>query len=924
MSAIFLLDNHRQRRYFFVLSSKFITAVYTAPLKAVSITRQGECHMDQAVVTFTEHPLNAFCTQLIESAATYAASRFHYEVTVEHVLIKLLECHGGDSEYIFRTFKINTNELRQIALQAVAKLRVGSQGKPSFSALLTEWLDLAWNTNAAQYREMSMRSVALIDALVDMKNVIPFLMQSDVMINISLDKLRRDYRQILRSSCETSVVSISPSVQYDTDRTITNDQKLMLQSFTNFTKIIQLSATETIVGRQDELHELINILCQYHKNNPILIGDVGVGKSTLMRGLAAKINSGEIPADLRNRQLQLLDNRCLLGKQGNEKIQLITAVIEKVTAATMPSILVIDDVQELFDFLGDALVNDFLRLLINAVIEKKLRFIVTITPEIFRQKIKINAELMKYLVPLNIREPSKEIAVMMLNSQREQLQKHHNILITDDAIVTAVALADRYLPQKKLPEKALIVLDAACSRVRTSQVIAPSRIEAAKGNIAALEQRLENIYAELRNGIIGRENVLGELQTELDERNTELSILEQQWSREQEIVGHIQQNRSQLRTMQNTQNEAELLELKVATLLAQEELTELQGKQPMVRIEVDENTIAEVIGDWTGFSPEKIQQIAKQDNQQLLHRLTQKVIGQEKALMQIVQLLQTRPLLFTSSQAPLGAFLLAGPRGVGKSLTASVLAELLLGDQEFLLTIDFKAYQQIASVGLLRDKLMLLMKHRTYAVILCQEIEAAHPAVLQLIGDVINSGICNNDNGDSVSFKQCIFMLTTIIDNKDMSKINYLHDEKRDQLKNYLLQHFSAHLLASVQTIVYNNLSPAALAKITAHKLNLLAQRLQDSYQILFQYTPDVVDLIIAQMMPADFGALFIEQIIHQQLIPLLSEYLTDECRDEERTHRRNHAKILTIFVDDTECLACEWREIEQFDAYQPSNSFSV
>lgn len=900
--------------------------------------------MDQPVATFTNHPLNPLCTQLIEAAATYAASRFHYEVTIEHVLIKLLECHGGDSEHIFRIFKVNTSDLRQIALQAVAKLRVGSQGKPTFSLLLTECLDLAWTIAATQYHEPAMRSLVLLDALVEMKNSIPFLANTDVLNGVSLDRLRRDYRHLLRSSSESSVISIAPVSHYDVEKTITPTIPVTAPLLHEVTKTINTTEIEPIVGRQNEIHELINILCHYHKNNPILVGDAGVGKSTLIKGLAARIASGEIPDDLKNKQLQLLDKRYFQEGTWRDKLKLFSGLTERLVVSSQSSILVIDDIQELFAMIGITHVADLLRIIANVLAEKKLRLIMTITIETFNNFITLNAELLKYILPLNICEPTYETAIMMLTSQREQLQKHHNILITDKAIVTAVTMTDRYFPQRRLPEKALAVLDAACARVRTSRVIAPPRIEAAKSTVASLEQRLESIYGELRNGITGREKVIGELQTKLDDKNVELSALQQRWLREQEIVDHIQQNRSQIRSMQGSQNDVELLELKVATVLAQEELTELQGKQPMVRIEVDENTVAEVVADWTGFSVDKIQQITIKDNHQILQRLTQKIVGQEKALNQLVQLLQSRPLLFADKNAPLGVFLLAGPHGVGKSSTASVLADLLFGDKQFLQTLDFKLYQQINCVVWLRDKLLAMMKQRTHAVILCKDIEYAHPAVLQVLSDIITTGIYRDDAGVVINFKQTVFVLTSIIDNKQMLKMNSKIEETRSgyslqddhyqsgmnvyqndqQIKSYLLQHFSPSLLANVHIIAYNQLHNTALAKIVTLKLQTLAKQLQNSYQFLFQYMPDVIDYIVQQSASAEYGAWFIDQFLQQQLVPMLLDYLAESAKEIDMTKQHQSSKILTVLIDESGALACEWRELHHNDIFLSGRNLDI
>lgn len=890
--------------------------------------------MEKAAVGVSSYHLNSFCTHVIESAATYAASRFHYEVTIEHVLIKLLEAHGGDCEQIWRYFKVDQSELRQIILHAIARLRVGNQSKPTFSPHLTDWLNQAWTINSHFYHEPAIRSAMLVDTLIEISESLSFLQNSTVLENISLEKLRRNSHDILRHSSESkhSLVRFSHNTieeHNQSNQIITNDLSRAL--FDVLAKI-RNDPLNPVVARHLEIHQLINILSRQNRHHPLIIGESGVGKTSVINGLVMRICSGDIPHYFENIRVMQLDKRFLQVNQ-NYLDQLKT-IITTLKANDQKAILIIDDVHELFNNDG-ANNNQLLNYLAFEMSSHNLQFILSTTHTNYHKLFIHHTEFIKNMHLTQIQQPTVEAAIMMLNSQRELLQKNYHILVTDEAVATAVYLSQRYINHRYLPEKAITVLDAAAALAHNSQVSSPLRIEEFKGHIACLEQRLENIYAELRNGITGREKVLGAIQTELDEKNTEVAMIQQQWQREKEIVDTIHQNRQQLQNMISSRSEAEMLELKVATLLAQEELVELQGENPIVHIEVNKNTVADVIAEWVDIPRVTLQQIIN-NNSNLIHRLARDILNQDDALNYIVQNFEIKYLRLINKSLPLGAFLFAGPPGVGKTITAHVLARELFGSENLLMTIDLKLYHHAKSISAFQKQLITLREQREYGIILCEDIDKAHPVILQILCDVFQNGYFCKEGGEKINFQQTLFILTTTLLREETSKLtatssfgnssltaldppgarnnsNFYSDRCDEQLSDYqevcdkinnqLCCYLPHSLLANVNVVAYRSLDRTALTKIVSQKLQKIIYDLQQQRQIIFQCNSSIVNFLTEECAKYDAGAWFINAVIEEKLLPAIAKQLLNNS-DENIS-----VKILTAAVDESGNTQVEWRE---------------
>lgn len=892
--------------------------------------------MEKAATSVLSNHLNSFCTHLFEAAATYAASRFHYEITIEHVLIKLLEAHGGDGEQIWRYFKVDQSLLRQITLQAIARLRVGNQSKPSFSPYLTDWFNQAWEINTQFYHEPAIRTAILIDALVELAQSLPFLQNNEALATISLEKLRRNYQDITRHSIEskTTAAKMNGHSHYEETKTTQRDNANDLSQATfDLCAKVRNDPPNPVVARHNELHQLINILSRQNQHHPLLIGESGAGKTSVIYGLAMRICAGDVPDQFKNIKLIQLDKPFL--QANSNYLDQLKNIINQIKIHNQPAIFVIEDIHLLFDIDG---VNkrQLLNLLATEMCHPHIQFIITTTQAYYYQLFATHTELVKLMQLISIEQPDTDAAIMMLNTQREALQKKYHILITDEAIANAVSLSQQYINKGSLPEKAISVLDAAAALAHNSQVASPLAIEALKGHIACLEQRLENIYAELRNGITGRERILGAIQTELDEKNTEVNVIQQQWQREKEIVDLIHHNRKQLQEMIASRSEAEMLELKVATLLAQEELAELQGDNPIVHIEVNKNTIAEVIAENAGIPKLIMQQILQNNHMHLAQRMAQSVIAQNDALNYLVNHFAIKRSPLMRKSGTLGAYLLAGPQGVGKTMTTSVLSQQLFGSDKFIKTINCKLYQQAGEVASFVNQLLKLREMREYGIIVCEEIDKAHPAVIQVLATLFQHGTVDDTRGEKINFNQIVFLLTMTMPRDDTPKmsatlsygasahltqetvsarnhVSYYSDKCDEQLSDYpeicskmmyqLAQSFDPSFLANITVIAYRTLDRSALTKILSVKIQNLIKDLLEQQQIQFRCSAATINYLTEQCAKYNAGAWYINKVIDEKLLPVIYRQLSQHTDDNTAP------KILTANVDELGNIQVEWAD---------------
>lgn len=879
--------------------------------------------MDNKHIKSLLERLNGHCAKALEAGAAFAATRGHYEVSIEHLVVKLLEEGGGDFDRILNHFAIDLDTLWQGMLDNLARLRAGNKGKPAFSMLLFQLIERAWLASSLHYDETTIRSVALLEALIEMA---PLLRDSNfsVLDALPLDQLRRGFSSISAGSVESVANMASASGAPNSQPSGVETGPARGSNLDNYTiDLTQRAAAgeiDPVLGRNTEIRMMIDILTRRRKNNPIVVGEAGVGKTAVIEGLALRIAAGTVPAAIKGVRLLTLDLGLLQAGAGvkGEFEKRLKHVIDEVKSAPVPIILFIDEAHTLIGAGGEAGMGDAANLLKPALARGELRTIAATTWSEYKKYFERDAALERRFQLVKIDEPSEQNAIIMLSGLKDLYQKHHGILITDDAIEASVRLSSRYINGRQLPDKAIDLIDTAAARVRMGQAAVPATIDSDREHIAYIERRLAHLNEELSNGLEIEARLLETLRQELETTRTRLAQAEQQWDAESALVGRIHQQRAALKDFPHSDTADHR---KVDVPLQQtdahglEQLKAIQGEQPLVQAEVNAEAIAEIIADWTGIP---VGRMVKNDLAALLEFeevIGQRVVGQHPAISAIGQTVRSGKAGLRNPDAPLGVFLLAGPSGVGKTETARAIAEQLFGGERFLVTINMSEYQEPHTVSQLKGSppgyvgygeggvLTEAVRQRPYAVILLDEVEKAHPDVMNLFYQVFDRGFMRDGEGREIDFKNSVIIMTSNLGAETITELVTppeipADDEEAsapqdpwqmpstsaliEALQPVLMGHFAPALVARMQVIPFLPLDREALTDIAAIKLDQVAQRLNAAHQIEFRCCAEVIEYLVEQCNQPATGARFLNALIEQQLMPNVARSLLGFMVEED------------------------------------------
>jgi type VI secretion system protein VasG len=924
--------------------------------------------------------LNDRTANAIEDAAAFASTRTHYEITIEHLMIKLLEEGGGDLELICEFFGIDVDKLWQDMLENLSRLRANNTGKPSFSPLLFQWFERAWTAATLYYDENRIRSTMLLDALIQLSPLLPGSSFTEL-DGISLDKLRSQYSVIVDGSSEAQkdnrfnvsneqadeVLLPEKSKKTSSKSSSTQNAESALSRFTeNVTYKAASGKIDPVLGRDEEIRLMIDILSRRRKNNPILVGEPGVGKTALVEGFALRIAHETVPDDLKGVQVHTLDLGLLQAGAGvkGEFEKRLKQVITEVKDSAIPIIMFIDEAHTLIGAGGEAGMSDAANLLKPALARGELRTIAATTWSEYKKYFERDAALERRFQVVKVEEPTIENAIVMLNGLKVHYQTHHDILITDDAVETAVHLSSRYINGRFLPDKAIDLLDTAAARIRMGQAAKPASIESAESHIEYVERRLDHLASELKNGLKINESLKDELEKDLVETKSKLAIQIEQWEKERELVLNIREHRDQLTTKYNEnvdENDPNIIKLKTNSLKIRDDLADVQGESPMVQAEVNGAAIAEIIADWTGVPVGKMLKNDLTSLMELEDRLRVRVIGQDDAISDIARSIRTSRAGLSNDETPIGVFLLSGPSGVGKTETARLIADEMFGSERSLITINMSEYQEAHTVSQLKGSppgyvgygeggiLTEAVRKRPYSLVLLDEVEKAHPDVMNLFYQVFDRGFMRDGEGREIDFKNTIIIMTSNLgtneivdacmppddktddennpidvvtedkvteDDSEGAKIEESTDEwrlpKMSELKEIiqpaLLMHFAPALLGRMQIIPYRPLDTDALQSIVAIKLDAVAQRIDKAHGIQMRCDSSVFQHLAEQCTQPETGARFINALIEQQLLPEISRSLLQFMADEDIPD------VLSLEIDDNNQLSVLFSDLVDED----------
>ena len=862
--------------------------------------------------------LNRFCTRTLEGAAGLCVSRGHYEVTVEHFLFRMAEDPNADFHHILRYFEIEPAHFQKAMQRTVEDFKSGNAGKPVFSPLMLEWFQDAWLMSSLELGLAEIRSGVLVATLIDRPSRYTAGAFVDMLDKISKEEIRKKLLEIVEQSSENAQamgVAAGPAPEAAGVRRPDGDSALARFTM-DFTGRARAGEIDPVFGRDREIRQMIDILARRRKNNPIVVGEAGVGKTAVVEGLALKIVEGDVPSILANVDLLVLDLGLLQAGAGvkGEFENRLNAVINEVKASPKPIVLFIDEAHTLIGAGGSVGGGDAANLLKPALARGELRTIAATTWSEYKKYFEKDAALARRFQLVKLDEPSEQDTVLMLRGLRDKYEASHKIRILDEAVVEAVKLSSRYISGRQLPDKAVDLLDTCSARVRIGLSSRPSEIEDAKRRIQTCERELTALERDQAAGVEVDTARIDELKTMIADAEKEAADLEARWLKEKEAVDRVLNLRAAIEKVEEPApkeaasagekegedaaktESAETPEppaVDPATASkelepALEALREIQGKTPFIPIEVNGEVIARVVSDWTGIPLGKMVRDESQNILQFEGRLRERIKGQDHAIEALGRGIRAAKAGLQNPKTPIGVFLFVGPSGVGKTESALGLADLLFGGERFMATINMSEFQEKHTVSRLIGSppgyvgygeggvLTEAVRQRPYSVVLLDEVEKADPEVLNIFYQVFDKGMLADGEGRVVDFKNTVILLTSNLASDTIvsmcnGPVKPEVDEIMNAIRPALIQHFKPALLGRMTVVPFYPISMDAMKEIVSLKMNQVGKRLLESQRMKFDFNPAVVELISQRCTEVESGARNIDHIINGTLLPMIS-----------------------------------------------------
>ena len=843
--------------------------------------------------------LNLSCRVALEGAAEKCLELKHPCVESEHFLDVLL---SHESTLEFRIWLSSSDVdvdpiLREIQI-FLSEIPQSDSEMPAIGQYLTDWLSAAWVRVSGLAGRQQIDICALFFAAVDDKKIRHRVMSTTPsLLEIPQSLLKKKLLESPGLSATTSEISTNPS-------DISSDD---LKKFTyDLTEFAAQGNLDPITGRDVEIRQIIDILMRRRQNNPILTGEAGVGKTAIIEGLAQKINLGQVPPVLQGVKLKVLD---LAALQAGASVkgafeERLKSVIKSVTLSPIPIILFIDEAHQLIGAGGHEGTNDAANLLKPALARGELRTIAATTWGEYKKFFERDPALTRRFQVVKVEEPNEEVAIEMLRGITKSLETHHGVEILDEAVIAATKLSSRHIAGRQLPDKAVSVLDTACARLSLLQSADPPRLEKIQSELRSLKNFRDQVEREEAMGT--NESVKTDtLQKQIDDLESEVLKLGKQFKDEREAVFAIVQTRRAIERLLHGESgeddePIELLQDRLIRLTTGLEV--INNENQDIPIVVDANLVATVIEDWTGIPASKM--IADEINSVLEFSagLEEKVIGQEFALKKISKKIEIFRANLDDPEKPVGVFMLAGPSGVGKTETAHAVAEMLFSDTERVITVNLSEFQEAHSVALLKGAppgyvgygtggiLTEAVRRAPYSVVLLDEIEKAHPDVLELFYQVFDKGIIEDSEGVKISFKNTVILLTSNVGEEIISGETHINSAPKyesfvQSIQPVFESHFGTAFVGRVELLPYFDLNDSSLRSITSLKIATLKQRLKETHSIELFWNGDFVAWVASQCKESQIGARRVDQLISDFVVPQLAqEILGSQAAQQELT----------------------------------------
>ncbi|MBI5276031.1 MAG: type VI secretion system ATPase TssH [Burkholderiales bacterium] len=834
--------------------------------------------------------LDATTFKALESATVFCKLRGNPYVELVHWLLQLKQVEGGDFNLVAKAFAIDAGKLDADFTAALDALPRGASSISDLSAHIDEAVESAWTFASVMFGATRLRTGHILVGLLNSRNLRNALLAiSREFDKVKAERLASEFEAIVQGSTEASTAaSHGDDVGAASGSMAPADKGSALASYSqDLTAKARAGEIDPVLGRDQEVRQIIDILMRRRQNNPILTGEAGVGKTSVVEGFALRVAKGDVPPGLREVRICSLDLGLLQAgaSMKGEFENRLRQVIDEVQSSPKPIILFIDEAHTLIGAGGAAGTGDAANLLKPALARGKLRTIAATTWAEYKKYFEKDPALTRRFQVIQVGEPDEEAAIRMLWGVVPVLEAHHRVEVQSEAVEAAVKLSHRYIPARQLPDKAVSLLDTACARVAVSQHATPAAVEDRQRQLQLLQTESTILMQEQQFGSDHGKR-LATIDADIARLRTELTGLEARWQEEKELAASVLALRSQMR--ENPGDEA----LRPQLDAAQEKLSGLQRETSLVIPVVGDMVVASVVQDWTGIPVGKMVGDEVQNVLQLADTLAGRVIGQRHGLDMIARRLQTSRARMDNPNKPIGVFMLCGPSGVGKTETALALADALYGGEQNVITINMSEYQEAHTVSSLKGAppgyvgygeggvLTEAVRRRPYSVVLLDEVEKAHPDVHEIFFQVFDKGWMEDGEGRYIDFKNTLILLTSNVGTQTIADLCADPDlapgpeEIAKALRAPLLQVFAPALLGRIVTIPYYPLSDEMLAQIIRLQLDRVVARFRDNHEAELTYTPEVVQLVASRCTEVESGGRMIDAILTNSVLPRLSEFV--------------------------------------------------
>ncbi|WP_409523505.1 type VI secretion system ATPase TssH [Nitrincola sp. MINF-07-Sa-05] len=840
----------------------------------------------------------------VETAASVAVAHRHYAVELEHLVIGLLRTESNQLARLLAAYNLNAVRVIEEMEHNIAHFDQGNSQAPAFSSRVIEVFKKAWMLSSLEYGFPAIASSACLVVLFKDESLrLLMLSRCASLQQVDLDGIVRDGQRLARQEFASfTESSVEDGTESHLETGVAQPASRLgkpsaLDAYTlDLTARARAGHIDPVVGREAEVRQVIDILCRRRQNNPILTGEAGVGKTSIVEGLAQRVIEGQVPEALRQVVIRILDLTLLQAGAGvrGEFEQRLKSVIEEVKQSSVPIILFIDEAHTLVGAGGNGGQGDAANILKPALARGELRTIAATTWAEYKKYFEKDAALTRRFQVVKVEEPSIEQATAMLRAVADRFEKHHGVMILDEAIQGAVTLSKRYISGRQLPDVCISLLDTACSRVSMQHQSSPSRLEDVQASIQQLSLQIKGLEREQQAYAIAHP-ALDHLMSQLAVLEDERQAIEQRWQAESELVNEIVAVRDRLH-----ESPENALELQQQLSYLQQQLQRLQGEQPLIRPHVDVQVVSEVVSAWTGIPAGKMLSGDVQRVMSLREDLGKRIVGQDHALDRVSESVRVSSARLSDPRQPLAVFMFCGTSGVGKTETALALADLMYGGEQNLTVINMSEYKEEHKVSLLMGSppgyvgygeggvLTEAVRRKPYSVVLLDEIEKAHPGIQDIFYQVFDKGTLKDGEGRDIDFRNTLIIMTSNAGTETLTSLAADPDTLPDAeqleslIKPELLRYFKPAFLGRLRIIPYLPLEDEAMTGIVLLQLNKIVQRIAQEHGIQLSYDDQLLQTIVSRCKEVDTGARNAIHIISKQILPALSLVLLNALTDEQ------------------------------------------